>query len=515
MQPKATGTMKVGDYLRVAAIRYRNREAIFCSSTGRRFTFMEVNRRTNQLANGLMAMGLKKGDTAAFICTNRAEIVEIYFALAKIGVIGIPLNYRLAAAEMIELISHCDATAVLFDPWFSEIAIQIHDQLPQIKYFVGMGDSLPDFVSEYEQFLSENLDIEPNVEVSEEDYQYLNLTSGTTGLPKAYMLTHYNNSTALPVMSDLHHVTRNDVILTAFPIFGRVGFAWCGIAIYSGVRNVIHQFNPQEILPLIESEKVTISNWVPTMASFVLAQPDVEKYDVSSLRALVFAAAPLTSSLQKEIRERICPNIYEYYGLQESGILVSIGPEEKTRKPDSVGQVIFGVEIRILDAGGKDVPTGEIGEIIGRGAAVTAGYFKNEEKTRESFKNSWFYTGDLGRMDEEGFLYLEGRSKDMIISGGQNVFAVEVEYVLMGHPAVADCAVIGLPDKTWGEAVTAVVVKAPDKEITEEELIAYAREKIAGFKTPKKIIMYEGLLPRTPTGKVTKYVLVDKYSPKV
>lgn len=506
--------MKVGDYLKIAAIRYRDREAIFCSSTGRRFTFMELNRRTNQLANGLMAMGLKKGDTTAFVCTNRAEIVEIYFALAKIGVIGIPLNYRLAPAEMIELISHCDARALIFDPWFGEIAAQIRDRLPQVKYFVGMGDSLPGFASEYEQFLAENQDKEPDVDVSEEDYQYLNLTSGTTGLPKAYMLTHYNNSIACPIMSDLHHVTGNDVILTAFPIFGRVGFAWCAIAVYTGARNVIHQFNPQEILPLMESEKVTISNWVPTMASFVLAQPDADKHDLSSLRALVFAASPLTSSLQKEIKERICPNIYEYYGLQETGILVNIGPEEKNRRPDSVGQVIFTADIRIVDAEGKEVPTGEIGDIIGRGPAVTAGYFKNKKKTEEAFKNGWFHTGDLGRMDEEGFLYLAGRSKDMIISGGQNVFAVEVEDVLMGHPAVADCAVIGLPDKTWGEAVTAIVVKAPDEEVTEKELIAYAREKIAGFKTPKKIIMYEGLLPRTPTGKVTKYVLVDKYSPK-
>jgi fatty-acyl-CoA synthase len=515
MNKKATGTIKVGDYLKIAAIRYRDREAIFCSSTGRRFTFMELNRRTNQLANGLMAMGLIKGDAAAFICTNRAEIVEIYFALAKIGVIGIPLNYRLAPAEMIELIRHCDARALLFDPWFTEIATQIRDQLPRVKYFVGMGDNLPDFVSEYEQFLSDNPDKEPDVDVSEEDYQYLNLTSGTTGLPKAYMLTHYNNGIACPVMSDLHHVTKDDVILTAFPIFGRVGFAWCAIAVYTGARNVIHQFNPQEILPLIESEKITLSNWVPTMASFVLAQPDAGKYDVSSLRALVFAASPLASSLQKEIKEKICPNLYEFYGLQETGILVNIGPEEKNRKPDSVGQVIFTADVRIVDTDGKEVPTGKIGDIIGRGPAVTAGYFKNEEKTKEAFKNGWFYTGDLGYMDEEGFLFLAGRSKDMIISGGQNIFAVEVEDVLMGHPAVADCAVIGLPDKTWGEAVTAVVVKVPEENVTEAELIDYARKKIAGFKTPKKIIMYEGLLPRTPTGKVTKYVLTDKYASKV
>lgn len=512
MVKKATGSFTVGNYLKTAAIRFRDREAIFCSSTGRRYSFLEVNRRTNRLANGLLELGLKKGDVAAFLCTNRSEIVEIYFALAKIGVIGIPLNYRLAVPEMIELMDYCDAETLIFDPWFGEVAGQIKEKLPKIKQFVGMGDNIPGFSTDYEKLLAESSENEPDVEVSEEDYQYLNLTSGTTGLPKAYLLTHYNNAAPIPIFGYVMDIKADDVILTAFPIFGRVGFAWIFMGIMSGARNVIHQFDATAILKLIESEKVTISNWVPTMAAFILAMPDIDKCDLSSLRGLVFAAAPLPSGLQKQIKEKLCPNIYEYYGLQESGAVVLIEPEHKNNKPDSVGRPLFGADVRIIDPMGEDVHQGQIGEIICRGPACTAGYYKNDQKTRETFKDGWFYTGDLGRFDEEGDLYLSGRVKDMIISGGQNVFAVEVEDALLDHPGVADCAVIGLPHDTWGEMVTAVCVRAEGHEATEEEVIAFCRKKIAGFKTPKKIIWTDSPLPRTPTGKVTKYVLVEKFS---
>jgi acyl-CoA synthetase (AMP-forming)/AMP-acid ligase II len=511
MNTKATGTLTVGNFVRVAAVRYGDREAIFCSSTGRRFSFRQLNQRTNRLANGLTALGLKKGDVAAFLCTNRAEIVEIYSALAKIGVMGIPLNYRLAPSEIIELLSHGEASALIFDPWFGEIAARVREALPRVRHFVGMGDGVPGFALDYEALLDRSSDAEPEIDISEEDAMYMNLTSGTTGLPKAYLLTHYNNAAAGPFFAGYFDLTRDDVVLTAFPIFGRVGFAWCMVSILVGARNVIHPFNPQQILGLMASEKVTISNWVPTMAAFVLSLPDVATHDLSSLRALVFAAAPLTSALQDQIRTRLCPNLYEFYGLQETGIVVCIGPEEKNRRPASVGKVAFSAEVRVVDVDGRDVSPGTVGGIIARAPSATAGYFKNEAQTREAFRDGWFHTGDLGYFDEEGFLFLAGRSKDMIVTGGQNVFSVEVEDALLNHPAVAECAVIGLPDDTWGERVTAVVVRAPGAKVTEAEIIAFGKERLAGFKAPKTVIWHNGPLPRTPTGKVTKYVLMEAY----
>lgn len=511
MKSKATGTLTFGNFLRVAGTRYKDREAIFCSTTGRRFSYGDLNQRANGLANGLTGLGLKKSHVAAFLCTNRAEIVEIYFALAKTGIIGLPLNYRLNPKEMIELMIHCEAKALLFDPWFPEIAAQVHQELPQIEHFIGMGDNLPDFCIDYEKLMHRSSKKEPDVEIFEEDYQFFNLTSGTTGLPKSYLLNHYNNATGITFIEQ-NDLTSDDVILTAFPIFGRTGFAWCASSIIIGARNVIHQFQPQDLLKLIQTEKVTIFHLVPTMAAFMLSLPDFDKYDLSSLRGIVTAAAPLTSVLREQIQEKISPNIYELYGLQETGIVTNIKPDEKKRKPDSVGQESFNAEVRIVDKSGNDVPQGEIGEIICRAPTATAGYFNNTEKTKEAFKDGWFFTGDLGRFDEDRYLYLSGRVKDMIISGGQNIFSIEVEDCLMKHPAIADCAVIGLPHETWGEMVTAVIVQVQDAGLVEEDLIHYCKDQLAGFKAPKKLIFSEEPLPKTPTGKVMKYVLVEKYS---
>jgi len=292
MVQKATGTMAVGNMAKIAAIRYGEREALVCTSTGRRYSFKQINERVNRLANGLMGMGLRKGDTAAFLCTNRAEIVEIYFALAKIGVVGIPLNYRLAPAEMIDLMVHCEAKAFLFDIPFFEVAGKVRTELSRIEHFVGLGDC-PDFAVKYEELLAGSPAGEPDVEVFEEDNQYMNLTSGTTGIPKSYFLTHYNNATAVSVLSCLVDLKKSDVILTVFPMFGRVGFAWTAGGILSGAKNVIMNFNPQQVLEIIQNEKVTVTNWVPTMASFILMVPELGKYDLSSLRGIVYAGSAL------------------------------------------------------------------------------------------------------------------------------------------------------------------------------------------------------------------------------
>ena len=507
-----TGTMNVGSLLKIAAIRYREKEAIFCSSTGRRFTFIELNQRTNRLANALIGLGIQKNDVVGFLSTNRSEIVETYFALAKIGAVGIPLNYRFGESEIVELMSHCEAKAFIFDPQFDEMATKIRSKLPLVKHYIAIGDDSPDFALKYSKLQADNATTEPNVDVYEDDKQYFNLTSGTTGHPKVYVLTHYNNATAIMSMSSLYNVTRKDVIFTAFPMFGRVGFAWTGLGIFTGALNVIHNFNPEEALALMESEKVTITNWVPTMASFALMSKDIEKYDLSSLRAFVFAGSPLPSSVRKETEKKICPYINEYYGLQESGLLVNIDHKQKELRPDSVGQPAFMVDVRIVDEKGTDLPQGETGAIIARAPACTEGYFQNEEKNKESFKNGWFYTGDLGYFDEENFLFLRGRTKDMIITGGQNVFSIEIEDIIIKHPDVSECAVIGLPHDIWGEAVTAVVVKNPDAKVTKDELISYVKDQVAGFKTPKKIVWSDEILPRTATGKVTKFILEDKYA---
>jgi len=337
MAGKATGTFAIGNYVKVAAARYGDREAISCMTTGRRLTFRQINQRVNGLANGLLGLGIRKGDNTAFLSYNRHEVVETYFALGKIGSIGLPLNYRLSPQEMVELMTFCDTKNLIFEAAFADLVNDLRPRLPGVKQYIAFGEPVPDFALSYEELIRTSPTTEPDVEIDEADPQYLNLTSGTTGLPKAYMLSQYNNAGAGAILTYMHDVTANDVVMTVFPIFGRVGFAWSACSIFAGARNVIHQFDMMKILGIIEQEKVTISNWVPTMASFILTLPDIEKHDLSSLRALVFAASPFPVTLQEQVKKRLCPNLYEFYGLQECGILVNIGPKDKERKPESVG----------------------------------------------------------------------------------------------------------------------------------------------------------------------------------
>ncbi len=512
MRPKASGTVSVGNLIKIAAFRYRQREAIYCSATGRRFTFAQLNDRTNRLANGLLGLGLKKGDVAAFLCTNRAEMVEIYFALAKTGIVGVPLNYRLAPPEMIQLMADFGVQALIYENKFGPVAEAAKSQVQTLRTLIGIGEDLALFAHSYETILANSSDSEPDVEIFEEDDYYMNLTSGTTGLPKAYILTQYNNALTVAGFPYLMDLSGADTVLTVFPMFGRVGFAWAGAAVYVGAKNVLYNFDPKGVLGIIESERVTVTNWVPTMASLVMAGADASQYDLASLRALIFAGASFPLTVQEKVRKTLCPNIYEYYGMQETGVLTMAKAAEKARKPDSIGQAIQFADVRVVDANGKDLPVGEIGEIIARSPGCTSSYYRSEEKSAGTFRNGWVHTGDLGRYDDEGFLFLSGRIKDVIITGGQNVFSPEVENVLVAHPAVADCCVIGLPDPIWGESVTAIIIKTPGEEVSDEELVQFCKARIASFKAPKRVIWTDTPLPRTPTGKVIKYQLVEKYS---
>jgi acyl-CoA synthetase (AMP-forming)/AMP-acid ligase II len=333
MQPKATVTMAVGRLLKNAAIRYRDKEALYCSTSGRRFSYSELNERTNRLANGLMDLGLKKGDMVAFLITNRSEIVETFFAIGKTGLVGLPLNYRLIAKEIVQMITLTDAKILIFEDTFTKVAEYVRQQLPGIKTYIGIGKGIPEFALDYDKLISNSSPKEPNAEIREEDDYYMNLTSGTTGLPKSYMLTHYNNAGVIIDMTTMFKVTEDDVVMIVFPMFGRVGFAWMGAAIYNGAKQVIMNFEPKKVLEIIQSEKVTISNWVTPMATFILSVPEYDKFDLSSLRGLVFAGAAFPTPLQDQIRKRITPNIYEFYGLQETAIIINASIKDKVILP--------------------------------------------------------------------------------------------------------------------------------------------------------------------------------------
>ena len=508
---RALGKMTVSSLIATAARRFRDREAFFCASTGRRFTFRQTNERCNRLANALRGHGLDKGDTIAFLCNNRAELPEIYFALAKAGFVGIPLNYRLAPAEIVELMRAMGAKAMIFETRFAGAAEQARAALPDIRHFAAIGEIRLDWAAPYEALLADALAAEPAVEIDEADPYYFNLTSGTTGLPKSYLLTHFNNA-AVGSMFETFDLTSQDVILTAFPAFGRVGFAWIAGGVAFGARNVMMDFHPAQALRLIESEKVTISNLVPTMAAMLLAEPCLPERDLSSLRALVFAGAMFPARLREKAQESLCPQIYEYYGMQETGMLTISTPEDRRLHPESIGAPAVFAEIHIERPDGTRAAVGEIGEIVARSPASCTGYFQNPAKSAETFRGGFVHTGDLGAINEDGFVFIKGRLKDMIITGGQNVHAAEVEEILLTLPGVADCAVFGTPDELWGERVSALIVPAPGATLDAAKVDAHCRERLAGFKIPRAIHFQDQPLPRTPTGKVQKFLLVERLS---
>jgi len=505
---RALGKMLPSSLLSTAAIRGPERTAVVCAGTGRRASYAELDARANRLANALGAAGFAKGDVIAFLVSNRTEIVEVYFALARAGLVGVPLNYRLAPPELDGLMAAMGARGLIYEDRFAAAAgTCAHGRDLRVRIGAADGDAS---ARDYEAFLAEGAATPPPVEVEEGDPFYFNLTSGTTGLPKSYLLSHYNNATLAPMFIGFD-CTPRDVMMTVFPAFGRVGFAWIGAAMVYQAPNVLMNFDPVAVLRAIEAERATIVNLVPTMAAMLLtAQAEVQA-DLSSLRAVVFAGSSLPEPIRRATEASLCPNVYEYYGMQETGALVASTPEDRRRAPGSVGRAVLFADVKVVDDEGRDLPAGQTGEIVGRSPNAATAYFQNPEKTAETFRNGWIHTGDLGSIDAEGYLTIRGRKKDMIVTGGQNVHAAEVEEVLLDHPAVQDAAVFALPHEMWGEAVTALIVATPGS-VDAAALEAHCRARMAGFKTPKRFLFDTEALPRTPTGKVQKFLLVERFS---
>jgi fatty-acyl-CoA synthase len=513
MKPTADrglGQQLISSVLTTGALRYADREALYCGETGRRLTFRELNVRSNRLANSLTARGLRKGDVVGFLCSNRAEIVEIYFALAKTGIVGLPLNYRLAPSEMAELLAAMGAIGLICDARFGGVLELLRREVPALADVIWIGDSPPPQCLSYEALLAAAPCSEPDVEIAESDPYYFNLTSGTTGLPKAYVISHYSSATFFGSMFAFD-IAAEDVILTVFPAFGRVGFVWIATALARGLRVVLADFQAEEVLRLIESERVTYTMLVPTMGAMLLASPELSRRSLASLRVVAYAGSSLPETIRDQSIARLCPNLYEGYGLQEAGWLTVSTAADRARKPDSIGRPVLFADVKIVDAAGASLPPGEIGEIISRSPSGATTYFQSPVRSAEAFRNGWFHSGDLGRRDEEGFIYLCGRIKDMIISGGQNIHSAEIESTLLKIPGVKECAVIGLPDSTWGERVVAVIVVDEPASVSLDSVREFCRARIAGFKIPREVHTRVDPLPRTPTGKVQKFKLIERY----
>jgi len=479
-------------------------------------TFGELDRRSSQLANALSAAGVEPGHRVASIDKNSMEFFEITFGLAKIGAVNVAVNWRLAPPEMRQIIDDAQAPVLFVAPEFYEHVEKIEGDLATVRTIVALGDH-PRWVS-YERWIAGQPDTDPGYRASGGDVGVQLYTSGTTGLPKGVMLTNDNFFKGVAGTAAQWRFDETSVNLAMMPTFHIAGAGWALVGLYFGCRTVVlRDVDPAEILRVIPEKGVTNAFMVPAVIQFLLMTPGVESTDFSTLRAIVYGASPITEEVLRKGLETFGCEFIQVYGLTETtGAITQLDgadhdPVDKPKLLRSAGKPYPWVEMRVVDTDtGEDVPDGVVGELWTRSHQNTIGYWNNPEATAAALtEDGWFKTGDAGYI-EDGYVFLHDRVKDMSVSGGENVYPAEVENALMKHPAVADVAVIGVPDERWGEAVKAIVVRAEGTDPTPEELIAFAREHIAGFKVPKSID-FADVLPRNPSGKLLKRELRAPY----
>jgi acyl-CoA synthetase (AMP-forming)/AMP-acid ligase II len=491
----------------------------------RSFTYPEMNRRVNQLAHSLLSLGLAKGDKVAVLLENSIEIVEVFLATAKTGIIIVPINFRLISPEVEYIADNSDAKAFIVHDQFVSTVDPIRKNLENIdpdKYVV-VGESCDGYI-DYEAFIKDSPHAEPQLAVAAEDTWVLIYTSGTTGKPKGVIRSHESHIAYYLNNAVDFGFSEKDTILNVMPLCHINSIFFTFTFLYIGGSAYIHpamSFKPEEILEIIEREKINFISLIPTHYNLILnADEDAKKRDVSSIRKLLCSSAPGRKSMKQAVTE-FFPGVqlYEAYGSTEAGIVTILKPEYQMNKLGSIGFEALGSDfVKLLDPQGNEVPEGEIGELHSRGPMLLDAYYKLPDKTAEAFVGEWFSAGDMARRDEDGFYHLVDRKNNMIITGGENVYPSEVEEVVGSHDGVFDCAVIGLPDEKWGERVTAVVIRKPgltEKDLSEQDIIERCKSKLASYKRPKEVIFIEqDDMPRTGTGKILHRILRDRFGSK-
>jgi long-chain acyl-CoA synthetase len=488
----------------VVALRHRERE----------LTYAELDDRTNRLARALLDAGSGAGSRVAYLDRTAPEAVELLLAAAKIGAVAVPVNWRLTPPELAAVLRDAEAPLLIAGTVYEETARELVGDLPETELVI-VGDRGP---SGYEAWLAAHEPADPGGRGEASDTVLQMYTSGTTGAPKGVLTTH-RNLAACAETSPRWMFDSRSISLTAMPMFhiGGIGWAFCGL--WNGATTVlVSEFVPEQILDMLERLGVTNTVFVPTMLQMLASVPRAADRDYSELRAIAYGASPITTPVLKAALRTFRCALFGCYGLRETtGTGVQLDPGD--HDPDgprehllrSAGRPYPWVELRIADpATGAALEAGEWGEVWMRAPNVMEGYWGRPEETAAALTpNGWLRTGDGGYLDDDGYLFLTDRIKDMIVSGGENVYPVEVEEVLARHPGVGEVAVIGTPHERWGETVTALIVRRAGAVCTADELVAFARERLAGYKLPR-VIEFLDELPRTPTGKVLKRQLRER-----
>jgi len=479
-------------------------------------TYRELDDRSSRVAQGLTDSGVGERDRIAFLDKNCPEYFETLFGGAKLNAVDVAVNWRLAAPEIKYTVNDAQARVLFVGEEFTSAIDDIEDQLETVQKIVVLGKH-PKYES-YEDWIGRYEAVDPGVESTPDDVAFQLYTSGTTGLPKGAMLTNSNMEVLMEKAVPLWGFRPDAVSLVVMPLFHIAGGGWAFAGIYSGCHNVmLREVDPAEILAAMPRYGVTTTIFVPAVLQFLLQVPSIGDVDFSTLECILYGASPISEDVLRRAMSTFGCTFVQGYGLTETtGAIVSLGAEDHDpdRRPEllrSAGKPWPWVELRIVDPSGTDVDDGAVGEIWTRSAQNMKGYWNMPEATADVITpDGWLRTGDAGYM-KDGYLYLYDRVKDMIVSGGENVYPAEIENVLMSHPDVADVAVVGVPDDKWGEAVKAVVVRRERSDVSEAALTAFARERLAGYKCPKSIDFVAGPLPRNPSGKLLKRILREPY----
>ncbi len=514
----------VNDFFRRAVQLYPAKLAIVDGPL--RLDYAQWEARTNRLANALHGLGVGKGDRVCILSPNSHVFLESFYATSRIGAVLVPLNYRLVAADHEYILDHAGVSVLLVDREYAEVVAPLRDRLPGLRHWIvshpsfdPVRDVPPGFLS-YDALLAEASDASPPpVEIDENDLVSINYTSGTTARPKGVMLTHRNctlNAYHLIAHLGLRH---DDVELWTLPMFHCNG--WGGVYALTGLGGthvVLRQIDGGEILRLIANEGVSFACMAPAVLRAVLDAPGREQHQFRTRPRFTVAGAPPPSAFIERLETELGWQFLQIYGLTETSPLLTISAPDSTTRADDwprrarAGVPGLGVELELRDETGRVVPKDgrSVGEICARSNVVFAGYWRQPEATADAIREGWFHTGDLAVWDSTGSIHIVDRKKDVIITGGENVSSPEIEDALFQHPAVLECAVIGVPHEKWGETPLALVVLRPGRAETANDLIVFCRERLAHFKCPSRVeIVTE--LPRTATGKLQKFLLRERY----